>query len=189
MGFFAISDPVNHPQEPVGVPLLSGEHAVLCRWGHHSDEVFIITIIIPGLMGVFSFHFNYGKGGTVCGGILFVDIYIFYYSTLIISVFFAKFLKNAPSNINQNHFYVNYGNEQSGILYGEIWLGSQVLDQSEDFVKKLLTNQRPLFQAFIAQSCGEDCAMWCDVDERRMWSAYFWNVQQISMLYCLYWGW
>ena len=117
----------------MGVPLLSGEHAVLCRWGHHSSpEVFIFTIIIPGLMGVFSFHFNYGKGGTVCGEILFVvDIYI---STLIISVFFAKFLKNAPSNINQNHFYVNYGNEQSGILYGEIWLGSQVLDQSEDFV-------------------------------------------------------
>ena len=131
---FCNFDPVNHPQEPVGVPLLSGEHAVLCRWGHHSDEVFIFTIIIPGLMGVFSFHFNYGKGGAVCGGILFVDIYIFYYSTLIISVFFAKFLKNAPSNINQNHFYVNYGNEQSGILYGEIWLGSQVLDQSEDFV-------------------------------------------------------
>ena len=40
---------------------------------------------------------------------------------------FAKFLKDAPPNINQNHFYVNYGNEQSGILYGEIWLGSQVL--------------------------------------------------------------
>ena len=81
-------------------------------------------VIISGLMGVFSFHFNYGKGGAVCGEILFLR-YIFY-STTIISRIFAKFLKNAPSNINQNHFYVNYGNEQSGILYGEIWLGSQV---------------------------------------------------------------
>ena len=52
----------------------------------------------------------------------------------------------------KNNFYVNYGNEQTGILYGEVWLGSR---------------------AFIVQSCGENCAMWCDVDERRMYSAYF----------------
>ena len=84
----------------------------------------VIIMLISGLMGVFSFHFNYGKGGAVCGNI-FILRYIFY-STTIISRIFAKFLKNAPSNINQNHFYVNYGNEQSGILYGEIWLGSQV---------------------------------------------------------------
>ena len=59
------------------------------------------------------------------GNFILIPINIFY-STSIISRIFAKFLKDAPPNINQNHFYVNYGNEQSGILYGEIWLGSQV---------------------------------------------------------------
>ena len=53
----------------------------------------------------------------------------------------------------------------SGIYYGPM----------RRFYIGLSTNKRPVFQAFIAQSCGENCAMWCDVDERRMWSAYFWN--------------
>ena len=74
-----------------------------------------------------------------------------------------------PAWVLQNSFYVNYGNEQTGIVYGEVkyitvhyitvqcstvqcvqvWLGSR---------------------AFILQSCGESCAMWCAVDQRWMWS-------------------
>ena len=68
-----------------------------------------------GLMGIFSFHFNYGK----------------------------------------QSFYVNYGNEKSGILYGLIWLGPR---------------------AYIVQSCGEKCALWCDIDEKRMWQRDGWVV-------------
>lgn len=64
-------DPVNY-QEPLGIPLLPGEHAVLCRWVMTPGEAFITMIIISGLMGVFSFHFNYGKGGAVSGEILFL---------------------------------------------------------------------------------------------------------------------
>ena len=64
-------DPENY-QEPLGIPLLPGEHAVLCRWVMTLGEAFITMIIISGLMGVFSFHFNYGKGGAVCGEILFL---------------------------------------------------------------------------------------------------------------------
>ena len=64
-------DPVNY-QEPLGIPLLPGEHAVLCRWVMTPGEAFITMIIISGLMGVFSFHFNYGKGGAVYGEILFL---------------------------------------------------------------------------------------------------------------------
>merc|ERR1712062_410893 len=65
-----------------------------------------------GLMGVFSFNFNFGK----------------------------------------NSFYVNFGNEKTGILYGEIWLGSRAL---------------------VVQTCGESCAMWCELDTRRLWAEYF----------------
>ena len=68
-----------------------------------------------GLMGIFSFHFNYGK----------------------------------------KSFYVNYGNEKSGLLYGMIWVGPR---------------------AYVVQSCGEDCALWCDVDERRLWQRDGWVV-------------
>ena len=68
-----------------------------------------------GLMGIFSFHFNYGK----------------------------------------ESFYVNYGNEKTGILYGLVWLGPH---------------------AYIVQSCGEKCALWCDVDEKRMWQRDGWVV-------------
>ena len=74
---------------------------------NHNLKKIIEFSSFKGLMGIFSFHFNYGR----------------------------------------NNFYVNYGNEQTGILYGEIWLGSE---------------------AFILQSCGENCAMWCEVNEEKM---------------------
>jgi len=50
-------------------------------------------------------------------------------------------------------FYVSYGDEDEGILYGVLWLGDQ---------------------AVILQTCGKDCAMWCDLKEERMWEMDGW---------------
>ena len=95
----------------------------------HDWQVPVITLITDHsrIDGSIQFPFQLWKGrSSLWGNFILIPINIFY-STSIISRIFAKFLKDAPPNINQNHFYVNYGNEQSGILYGEIWLGSQVL--------------------------------------------------------------
>jgi len=53
--------------------------------------------------------------------------------------------------------YVNYGNEKSGILYGQVWLNQQ---------------------SFIVQSCGENCALWCDLDEQEMGRPDGWVVRR-----------
>lgn len=50
-------------------------------------------------------------------------------------------------------FYVSYGDEEVGILYGVLWLGDQ---------------------AVIVQTCGKDCAMWCDLKEEQMWQMDGW---------------
>lgn len=140
-------------------------------------QVPVITLITDHsrIDGSIQFPFQLWKGRSSLRGIL--PGFLSQLTTMIIRIF-AKFLKNTPLNFNQNHFYVNYGNEQTGILYGEIWLGSQVgFSQSEGHIRASRPIRSPLLfinhvQAFIAQSCGENCAMWCDVDERKMWSAY-----------------
>ena len=61
---------------------------------------------------------------------------------------------------------MSYGDEKSGLLYGVMWLGGE---------------------AVILQSCGEvrevgkvtpllwqDCALWCDLAEDRMWQLDGW---------------
>ena len=111
-------------------------------------------------MGVFSFHFKYGKEGSIDG------YYFFSYTppTLLLVV-----VPIEPALVHQNSFYVNYGNEQTGIVYGEVQYSSvhySTVQYSTVHCTQVWLGSR----AFILQSCGENCAMWCAVNQRRMWS-------------------
>ena len=62
-------------------------------------------------MGVFSFHFKYGKEGSIDGYLLLLSLRLLRY-LLVVPI--------EPALVHQNSFYVNYGNEQTGIVYGEV---------------------------------------------------------------------
>ena len=62
-------------------------------------------------------------------------------------------------------FYVSYGDEDEGILYGVLWLGDQaVILQTCGKVREATDNYQLL----------QDCAMWCDLKEERMWEMDGW---------------
>ena len=85
-------------------------------------------------MGVFSFHFKYGKESSIDG------YYCFSYTppTLLLVV-----VPIEPALVHQNSFYVNYGNEQTGIVYGEVQYSSV----------QCITVQYSIVQ-YIVRRCG-----------------------------------
>ena len=64
-------------------------------------------------------------------------------------------------------FYVSYGDEDEGILYGVLWLGDQAV------ILQTCGKVREATERLICQLL-QDCAMWCDLKEERMWEMDGW---------------